>query len=68
MSDNSRFPEDKPLILVVDDDAKVLAVLHELFCDDYTVLQASSGQNAIEIVKKHLYVATVVLDYRTNVR
>lgn len=58
---------NKPLtskILLVDDDTAVLNVLSELFCDDYEILCASSGEEAIEIVKQDNDIATVVLDIK----
>ena len=44
---------DKPLILVVDDEAGIRKLLYQIFTDaDYNVITASTGKEAIEIAKK----------------
>lgn len=49
---------------MVDDDTNVLLVLKELFCEDYDVLTATSGQDAVDAVKSSDNIATVVLDIK----
>jgi len=51
-------------ILVVDDDSLVLEVLVETFCDEYRVIAASSGPEALQALEKHLEINAVVLDIR----
>ncbi|UCE25144.1 MAG: sigma-54-dependent Fis family transcriptional regulator [Candidatus Zixiibacteriota bacterium] len=56
---------DKPgKILVVDDDPLVLEALHQTFMDDYEVLLASSGADAIDTVASDQTIETVVLDIK----
>lgn len=54
----------KSTILIVDDNEKVLYSLNELFKEDYIVLSAKSGEDAIRIVKENNDIATVVLDIK----
>lgn len=51
-------------ILIVDDDPHVLAALNELFVDDYEVMTASSGPEAVAIAKTCDDIATVVMDIK----
>jgi two-component system nitrogen regulation response regulator NtrX len=51
-------------ILVVDDDPLVLEALNQAFMDDYEVLSASSGFEAIEIVSADSAIETIVLDIK----
>lgn len=53
----------KPVILIVDDQREVLRSLERLLKDDYTILLASSGTAAIEILKKK-EVAVILADQR----
>ncbi len=54
----------KPQILLVDDDQSVLMALEGLLSDYYLILQASSGNDAIVIAKKHEDIAVVVMDIK----
>ena len=54
----------KPAILVVEDDDPVRESLAALFADDYIVVQAASGGQAIEVSRSRHDIATVILDIR----
>ena len=51
-------------VLLVDDDRAVLLALEGLFSDDYNTIIASSGDEAIEIVRKTPHIGAVVMDIR----
>lgn len=51
-------------ILVVDDDPRVLAVLRELFIDDYEVHAASSGAEALRLADERPGISVAVLDIK----
>jgi two-component system, NtrC family, nitrogen regulation response regulator NtrX len=51
-------------ILLVDDDPRVLASLVDLFKNDYEILSAPCGQDAITMAEKHADIATVVMDIK----
>ncbi len=51
-------------ILIVDDDPLVLEALNETFLDDYEVVAAASGQEALQALDKHGDLDTVVLDIK----
>jgi len=51
-------------VLLVDDDPLVLEVLMETFCDDYEVIAAASGADALDALRRHGQVDAVVLDIR----
>ncbi len=56
---------DKPgKILIVDDDPLVLEALQQTFMDDYEVVSASSGTEAIDIVKNDGAIETIILDIK----
>lgn len=56
---------DKPSrILVVDDDPLVLDALHQTFVDDYEVMSAASGSEAIDIVTSDAGIEAIVLDIK----
>jgi two-component system, NtrC family, nitrogen regulation response regulator NtrX len=55
---------DRSTVLVVDDDPHVLAALKDLFIDDYVVITASSGPEAIESARTHDNIAVVVMDIK----
>ncbi len=52
------------VILVVDDDALVLEALYEIFIDDYEIVLASSGKEAIEQLRKLTVCNAIILDIR----
>ena len=51
-------------VLLVDDDPLVLEVLVETFGDEYDVVKAASGPEALEALKDHRDINAVVLDIR----
>lgn len=56
--------QDRPRILIVDDDPYVLEALEASFEDDYDVTTATSGAEAIEVVRQSSDLATVVMDIK----
>lgn len=54
----------KHKILLVDDDPQVLEVLEDLFSDDYEVILASSGEQAITLFKENPDITVVVMDIK----
>ena len=50
-------------ILIVDDDPHTLQALNRLFQKDYKVLQATSGKEGLEILKKN-HVSAIICDQR----
>ena len=54
----------KGKILVVDDDPLVLEALYEMFIDDYDIVTASSGYDALKMVKSEKNINTIVLDIK----
>ncbi len=56
----------KPTVLLVDDDQRVLEVLISLFSDDYAVLSASSGAEAVRIATEHSGIAATVMDIKMS--
>lgn len=55
------MPEMKPTILAVDDESNILESYKALLGDDYVLLTAPCGEDALEIIKKE-YVDLVLLD------
>lgn len=51
-------------ILIVDDDSLVLEALHQTFLDDYEVVQASSGSEALVILNKSNDIDAIILDIK----
>jgi len=50
-SANNKETENKPTLLVVDDSDREQMILQSTFLDDYQIILASSGEEAIEITK-----------------
>lgn len=59
-----KVSKEKSKILIVDDDPLVLDSLNQMFMDDYTVTEASSGPKAIEAVLKGTDFGVIILDIR----
>lgn len=53
-------------VLVVDDDPLVLESLNEFFRDSYDVLLASSGADALAMLREHPDTSAIVLDIRMS--
>lgn len=47
------MPDDKKTILIVDDTAVNRAILMDILSDDYNIIEASNGREAIEMLKKY---------------
>lgn len=56
----------KPTVLLVDDDPRVLEVLISLFSDDYVVLSARSGAEALQIAGQNDAIAATVMDIKMS--
>ncbi len=67
MTDQTDSTDGKSIILIVDDDPQVLEVLRMLFCDEYHVISATSGHQALEIIKTTDGICTAVLDIKMPV-
>ncbi|KAA3634415.1 MAG: sigma-54-dependent Fis family transcriptional regulator [Calditrichaeota bacterium] len=51
-------------LLIVDDDPLVLEALYEMFVDEYDIITASSGSDAVAFVKSECDINTIVLDIK----
>lgn len=51
-------------ILIVDDDSLVLEALNQVFLDDYDVMLASTGEEALDLARRHPDIDAIVLDIR----
>ncbi|MFH1215827.1 MAG: response regulator [Pseudomonadota bacterium] len=59
------IPEEPIKILCVDDEVNVLRSLKRLFMDeDFTIITAASGEEAIELLEKEQPVQLILSDYR----
>ena len=50
----SKVTDEKPKVLIVDDERLNINVLNELLREDYTVMVATSGEQALHVVKRDL--------------
>ncbi|MGK5026123.1 HD domain-containing phosphohydrolase [Janthinobacterium sp. RB2R34] len=48
-----KIPEQKPTLLLVDDEATNLQVLRQILQDDYRLLYAKDGEKALELAQNH---------------
>ena len=48
-----KLPEQKPTLLLVDDEATNLQVLRQILQDDYRLLYAKDGEKALELAQNH---------------
>ena len=53
---------NKQKILIVDDEEVNRAILEQLFQDDYAILQATNGQQAVEQIEKNDNIILILLD------
>lgn len=51
-------------VLIVDDDKQVLQGLHVILGEDYELIEASSGEDAVDLVKSRDGIACVVMDIK----
>jgi PAS domain S-box-containing protein len=58
------IPLAQDTILIVDDEADILVALEDLFEDDYRVLKATSGADALDIVARESDIAVIISDQR----
>ncbi|MDR0831691.1 MAG: diguanylate cyclase [Bacillales bacterium] len=57
------MPDNKPTILIVDDELINRVILHELFKTNYNVLEAENGAEGLEIIRnKDNHISLVLLD------
>ncbi len=56
--------QDRPIVLIVDDEPDILNSLADLLKDKYEILTANSGQKALEIVQHDARIAAVVMDIK----
>nr|MBN2278182.1 sigma-54-dependent Fis family transcriptional regulator [candidate division Zixibacteria bacterium] len=54
----------KSTILIVDDDGPVLRALNETFIDEYNVILAASGEEALKIIREQPELEVVILDIK----
>lgn len=55
--------EEKPQILIVDDSAMNRAILSEILCGDYRILEAADGEECLKKMQQHMGdIALVLLD------
>src|SRR5260221_3679894 len=54
----------KEHVLVVDDEPQVLVALEDLLSDDFTILKASTPENALQAVAQDPNIAVVITDQR----
>ena len=47
--------QTKPCLLIVDDEAPVRGVLHDLLCDTYQCVEASSAEEALTLLRDTPY-------------
>ena len=45
--------QDKPMLLLVDDNEEMLAFLSQSFMDDYTIMTAENGEQALNLIGNH---------------
>jgi signal transduction histidine kinase/response regulator RpfG family c-di-GMP phosphodiesterase len=54
----------KQRVLLVDDEPQVLVALEDLLSDEYCVLKAQSGEDALKLIRKDPEIAVVITDQR----
>src|SRR5262245_46143224 len=55
---------EKQRVLLVDDEPQVLVALEDLLSDEYQVLKAQSGEDALKLIRKEPEIAVVITDQR----
>ena len=58
----SRMTDERPTILIADDDEAILELLTMILGDDYEILQARDGDEAVQVHAKRKGVDLVLLD------
>lgn len=54
----------RPTIVIVDDEPNIVLILEDILGEDYTVLTAASGEEAIKLAEQHDDVAVMVMDIK----
>lgn len=62
----SEAATDLPQLLCVDDDPAILAAVHRLLKNDFKILQANSGEEALSLLESHSGIAIVLTDQRMS--
>ena len=57
----SRPKKNSARILVVDDSALNREMLNDMLSDDYDIIEAANGEEALNILKEHVYDIDLVL-------
>jgi len=57
-----QMSEEKQRLLIVDDEEINRTILSMMFNGDYNIIEASDGQQAIEVIEKHEDLALILLD------
>ncbi|QHI96405.1 response regulator [Aristophania vespae] len=60
----SRTDNDRPTILLVDDEEEILIALSDILEDDYTLLTTTDPLEALELLSQHPETATIISDQR----
>lgn len=53
-TDNSSRNEDLPILLIVDDNQDIRSILSDLFKNNFKILEAENGEQALKIAKKEI--------------
>jgi len=57
-------PVEKRRVLLVDDEPQVLVALEDLLSEEFQVLKAQSGEDALKVIKQQPEIAVVITDQR----
>src|SRR5690606_37717058 len=57
-------PVEKRRVLLVDDEPQVLVALEDLLSDEFCVLKAQSGEDALKVIRGEPEIAVVITDQR----
>ena len=52
----------KPKVLIVDDSLVVVSILEKMLCDQYDVLSAGNGQEALGLIEREDNISLVISD------
>lgn len=54
IDEHHRFNDDKPIVLIVDDNKDIQQLVGELLNDDYNILTASNGKEGVRMAVRHV--------------
>jgi signal transduction histidine kinase/response regulator RpfG family c-di-GMP phosphodiesterase len=57
-------PQEKRRVLLVDDEPQVLVALEDLLSEEFSVLKAQSGEDALKVIRHEPEIAVVITDQR----